>query len=141
MISAVSSPGLSGRFTPMPMGLHIGFCIFATVVFLTIYFRRRSFSALLWTLICDTTLILQFFSDKITALGVGICEAVLFVMLFVTWLKEYRQKKAAEKKDADGGDEPKDDRSDIEKLVKTEMQNIPDNSDDIISNAFEDDRP
>lgn len=140
MLLSTAVRGLSGRFTPMPFGLHIGFCVLATAVFLTVYFRHKSLSALIWALICDATLILQFYGDKTTALGVGICELVLFGILLWLYIKERPGKKAAEQ-DASPDDPGDDDRSDIEKLVKSEMQNLADGSDDIISNAFEDDRP
>lgn len=145
MITAAQMNALRSRFTPMPMGLHIGFCIFATVVLLLVYFRRKKVSSLIWLLICDATVILQFYNDRRTALAVGICEVILFAILFWVWLGEYRasKKAEAEKKDSEPEDsqpEP-DELKDIEKLVKTERSKLADNSNDIIGNAFEDDRP
>lgn len=142
MIFAAKAAALSSRFAPMPFGLHIGFCVVATAVFLISFALNRKVSSLIWALICDATAILQFYNDRATAIGVGICEIVLFIILFWMWLGERKEQK---NKPSDKSDENKpdgDDRDDIAKLVKTEMKNLADDGkDDIISNAFEDDRP
>ena len=137
---------LQSRFTPMPFGLHIGFCIFATIVFLIIFLRRKTVSSLVWLLICDATVILQFYSDKTTATAVGICEIFLFVVLFWTSanekiLQKRRRLKETVTEEEDPDDEPlPEDRGDIEQLIRSETMNIADNSDGVIENAFEDDR-
>ncbi len=146
MILAAQMSELRSRFTPLPAKLHIIFCLLATVIFLVHYFRRKKVSSLIWILICDSTVILQFYSDRRTAIAVGICEIVLFAVLFKVWFVEYRErKKAAEEEKKKTPDEPstpeQDELKDIEKLVKTERSKLADNSDDIIGNAFEDDRP
>ena len=61
---------LQNRFAPLPQKLHIAFCVFATVFFIFCYLRYRRLSDILWMLICDITLILQFYGDKYTALTV-----------------------------------------------------------------------
>lgn len=150
MISAAQAAELRSRFAPMPVGLHVGFCIFATVVFLLIYMRKRTLSSILWILICDATIILQLYGDAATATAVGICEIVLFAILAWASFGEYRAAKAA-KKASDGDNDPsaggssgepqKDEREDIAKLVKAERQKLnADSTGDIISNAFEDDK-
>ena len=138
-------PELQSRFTPMPADLHIGFCIFATIVFLLIFLRRKTVSSLIWALICDATVILQFFSDPKTATAVGICEIALFAILIWICLGERKERKRREAEEAEAEasekaeDEP-DDLQDIEKLVKTEMQNLADGGqNDVIKNAFEED--
>ena len=149
MFDLVSAATLNGRFTPMPMGLHIGFCLFATVVFLIIFLRRKTISSLIWLLICDATAILQFFPDKSTATAVGICEIFLLVILFWTSTNERIEKKRRKLKeavaDAEDPDEEFDeplpeDRHDIQQLIESETANIADNSGGVIENAFEDDR-
>ena len=140
MISAIATT-LGSRFTPMPLKIHLPFCIFATLIFLIIWIRRKSTSALIWALICDATLILQFFTDPLTALAVGIGEVVMFILLFILWIRDKISAKKAKKAEGDKPGDPSD-RSDIEKLIKSEMQNIAGhNGDDVISSAFEDDRP
>lgn len=145
-----SAAQLSSRFTPMPTGLHLGFCVFATIIFLIIFLRRKTVSSLIWMLICDTTAILQFYYDPKTALAVGICELIMFVVLFFVSAREKKEqkkraaelesKKALEAVEAEKADS--DDLLDIEKLIKSERSKLVDDSTtDIIGNAFEDDKP
>lgn len=138
---------LSSRFTPMPFPLHIGFCVFATVIFLIIFLRRKTVSSLVWLLICDATAILQFYPDKKTATAVGICEIFLLMVLFWTTANEkIEQKRRMIKETMDEEEAPDDeplpeDLKDIEMLIKSESANIATNKDGVIENAFEDDRP
>lgn len=145
-----SAAQLSSRFTPMPTGLHLGFCVFATIIFLIIFLRRKTVSSLIWLLICDTTAILQFYYDPKTALAVGICELIMFVVLFFVSAREKKEqkkraaelesKKALEAVGAEKADS--DELLDIEKLIKSERSKLVDDSTtDIIGNAFEDDKP
>lgn len=146
MLISTAAAQLNSRFTPMPFGLHIGFCLFATVVFLTIFLRRKTISSLVWLLICDATAILQFYPDKTTATAVGICEIFLFVVLFWTSTNEKIEKKRRQlievvTEEEDPDDEPlPEDLKDIEQLIRSETSNIADNSGGVIENAFEDDR-
>lgn len=136
---------LSSPFAPIPIKMHIGFCIFATIVFLIIYFRKKTVSSLIWLLACDTTAILQFFNDKTTATAVGICEIVMLIIIIRFEISEYLERRAAKKAElaAEAAESPEpDNREDIERLMKSEMQNIADSGENnVIKNAFEDDKP
>ena len=146
MLNLSAAAQLSSRFTPMPFGLHIGFCVFATIIFLIIFLRRKTVSSLVWLLICDATAILQFFPDRATATAVGVCEIFLFVVLFWTSanekiLQKRRFIKETVTEEEAFDDEPMpEDLYDIEQLIRSESTNIADNSDGVIENAFEDDR-
>lgn len=131
---------LQNRFAPLPINLHIGFCIVATALFLTIYFRNKKLSNIYWALICDATIILQWYGDPITASGVGICEIALFVILILELRKEKKADAALAKETANAEEisEPEDDLSDIEKVVKNERKQIANDTTDVISEAFED---
>lgn len=149
IISAAAA--LSSRFAPIPKDLHIGFCVFATVLFLIIFLRQRTVSSIIWALICDSTAILQFFDDSNTAFAVGLCEVLLFCILIWFSRKEWRereQRDAAEEAleiaeevevdpDGEGADRKPDDLEDIARLVRFERRRLADNDDDIIKNAFE----
>lgn len=134
---------LRSRFAIMPFPLHIGFCLFATVVFAIIFIRKKTVSSLIWLLICDTTAVLQFFDDRLTATAVAVCEIFLFAMLIVVSIREKKAEKALklqEEKEAENPSESfPEDLGDLDKLIKSETQNLSDNSDDVIHNAFEDD--
>lgn len=151
IISAAAE--LSSRFAPIPKDLHLGFCVFATIVFMIIFWRNRTVSSIIWALICDSTAILQFYDDLNTAFAVGACEVVLFGILI--WISRaerqtLEQEGAAEEAleiaaeveedpECGGADEP-DDLEDIAKLVRSERSKLADagDGDDIIKNAFED---
>lgn len=130
------------RFTPLPLNMHLWFCVYATVVFMIIFYRRKSVSSLIWALICDATLILQFYNDKYTAAAVFVCEVVMFAILAVLWVRDKKAAKlkaaAEESSEQPDESEKEDNLEDIAKLVKTERDRL-DNGGSIIDNAFEDD--
>lgn len=131
---------LQNRFAPLPQKLHIVFCVFATVFFIFCYLRYRRLSDILWMIICDITLILQFYGDKYTALTVGICEIILFALMFLDYRKKKSAEKAAEsesKRNEDSNGGKPDDLSDIEKAVRTERSKVVKNDSDVISSAFD----
>lgn len=139
--AAAQTAELKSRFTPMPTGLHLWFCLFATIVFLAIYLRRKTVSSIIWILICDTTAILQFYNDTKTATAVGICEIVLIAVLIWVSFGEWKERKRREAEEAAleaESTEDEDNLEDIEKLVRNEMSKLADDGDDIIKNAFED---
>lgn len=140
MILAQAAAGLRSRFAPMPTNLHIIFCIAATVIFLLIFLRNKTVSSLIWAMICDATLILQFYDDSSTALAVGICEIFLFaILIFVSIGEKNRSKKSVDGSKQDPEPPEPDDRKDIENLIKAEQNKIPGKDSDIIDRAFEDD--
>lgn len=134
MINSVNVPALQSRFAPLPMHLHIIFCVLATVLFIVIYLRNKKLSNIFWLLICDATLVLQWYGDKVTALGVGICEIVLFVLLVLELRKE---KKADAEKTSEKNGDVVDELKDIEKVVKSERKAIMNEEADFIDEAFE----
>lgn len=135
---------LRSRFAPMPLGLHIAFCVFATVVFGLIFIRKKTVSSLIWMLICDTTAVLQFFNDPMTATAVAVCEIFLFALLAVVSIREKKAEKAKKLAEENADEEPEqqfpDDLNDLDRLIKSEKSKLSDNSNDVIHNAFEDDR-
>ncbi len=134
MINSLNVPVLQSRFAPLPMHLHIIFCVLATVLFIVIYLRNKKLSNIFWLLICDATLVLQWYGDKTTALGVGICEIVLFVLLVLELRKE---KKADAEKTSEKNGDVVDELKDIEKVVKNERKAIMNEEADFIDEAFE----
>ncbi|MBQ8623132.1 MAG: hypothetical protein IJ424_01985 [Oscillospiraceae bacterium] len=139
MINSVNVPALQSRFAPLPMNLHIIFCVLATVLFLVIYLRNKKMSNIYWMLICDATLVLQWYGDKLTALGVAVCEIVLFVLLILELKKEKKAdaENAEKTSDKKEDEESVDDLSDIAKVVKAERKAINKEKIDVIGEAFE----
>ncbi len=138
--------GMQERFAPLPFKLHLIFCLAATVLFVLIYKRYHKVKDVLWLISCDLTFILQFYSDKRTALVIGVCEVILLAMIFVEYCRELKEKiakkaaEAAAEADAENSDEPdaQDNLEDVAKAVKLERAKLaPDSGEDVISRAFD----
>ena len=126
---------LQNRFAPLPRNLHIIFAVAATVLFLVLYLRNKKLSDLLWMLVLDTTVILQFFGDPITATAVGIVEVILIALLIWTTNKESKEEKARIAAEMAAEADPMDE---LAELVKSERKAIiDDNKVDVIQDAFE----
>ncbi len=126
---------LQNRFAPLPRNLHIIFAVAATVLFLVLYLRNKKLSDLLWMLVLDTTVILQFFGDPITATAVGIVEVILIALLIWTTNKESKEEKARIAAEMAAEADPMDE---LDELVKSERKAIiDDNKVDVIQDAFE----
>lgn len=129
---------LQNRFAPLPLEMHIAFCAVATVLFVILFLRHKRMSDLYWLLACDTTLILQFYYDPVTATAVGICEVVLLALIVWEGVKESKVKKAEKlaKKEAEKNGE--DEIDELDQLVKTERRAImEENKVDVIGDAFD----
>ncbi|MCD7846759.1 MAG: transmembrane domain-containing protein [Oscillospiraceae bacterium] len=130
---------LQSRFAPLPKNMHIIFCIIATVVFLVLYLKKRKIVDLLWLLVCDLPLILQFYGDSTTAAVVGVCEVILLVAIFVFWLQDRKNSKNQpnDESGSEGGDV--DDLKDVEQAVKVERSKLAGNDadDNVINQAFD----
>lgn len=84
---------LQSRFAPIPITVHIAFCILATLLFTVLYIRQRKIADFLWLIVCDIPLILHWYGDAQTAYTVLGCEIVLLFLIFIEWLKERKAKK------------------------------------------------
>lgn len=135
MLLLFKQAAIQNRFAPLSKNIHLLFCVFATILFLILYFRHKKIKDIFWMLACDMTAILQFYGDRLTAAVIGIFELVLLVLIFNEYRKEPKPDKKKKKKD--GGDTSKDDRKDIEKAVKAERNRIPAEDGDIVSQAFD----
>lgn len=136
-MSVLTALALQSRFAPVPRGLHIIFCIFATILFIILYIRNKKLSDIYWLLICDTTLILQFYSDKITATVIGIFEVILLALVIIESHKEAKAMKSSE--EPNKGDSESDIKE-LDELVKSERKAMLGESKvDIIADAFDTD--
>lgn len=143
----LAAMALRSRFAPLPTQVHILFCILATVLFITLYLYQRKLKDLLWLLVCDLPLILQFYGDEVTALVVGVCEILLLVMIFLEYLKERKlSRESAPSGESVSGEDSKEASSDsglsdLEKAVALERSKLAGKTDDIISQAFDGEEP
>lgn len=129
---------LQNRFAPLPLEMHAAFCAVATVLFLFLFLRKKRMSDLYWMLVCDTTLILQFYYDPATATAVGICEIVLLGLIVWEAVKEAKAKKAAKLAEKEAEKNSADEIEELDQLVRSERRAIMDeNKVDVIGDAFD----
>ena len=88
---------LQSRFAPIPITIHIAFCIFATALFTILYIRHGKIADFLWLVVCDIPIILHWYGDAKTAYTVLGCEVILLALIFIEWLKERKAQKEAPK--------------------------------------------
>lgn len=137
-MNTLTTLALQSRFAPVSMNLHLIFCAVATVLFVVLYIKNKKLSDIYWLLICDTTLILQFYSDSVTATFVGICEVLLLALVIYQSSKETKAAKAV-KAEAENTDNEAD-MEDLADLVKSERKAILGGDKvDVIGNAFDTD--
>lgn len=137
-MNILTALALQSRFAPVPQTLHLIFCLAATLLFAVIYIRNKKLSNIYWLLICDTTLILQFYSDSITATVVAICEIILLGLVIYQSNKEAKADKAAEEATLKADSEA--DIKELDDLVKSERKAIlGENKVDVIADAFDTD--
>lgn len=145
MFTLLHGFALQNRFAPLPKNLHLLFCGLATVLFIILYLRYKKLNDILWLIVCDLTIILQFYGDKVTAFVIGICEVILLAVIFTEFVKNKKAemaKKAAEKAAAQAEAPQEDDLKDLEKAVSSERSKLaPECSNDIISQAFDEEGP
>ncbi|MBR1423262.1 MAG: hypothetical protein IJ571_07480 [Ruminococcus sp.] len=94
---------LQNVYAPLPLGIHIGFCIIATAVYAALFARRRGYNYLCLLAAVDLTLLTQFFTDDsfITALFIvelGLLAASAIYSFRASRAKK-EQKAAADNKD------------------------------------------
>lgn len=94
-------------YTPLSLTAHLIFCLLATALYLTMYYRRGSVHYLLLMFAIDATIITQYWTSSaaITTLGVAeialIGSAVFFYIRYSKKLKEENAAKEAARKEAE----------------------------------------
>ncbi len=103
-MTEIEQVGLQNVYTPLPLELHILFSVFATIVLMIQFFRKKRVCYLLSTLAIDATLITHFaFENKRVILVLEIIELLLvagciidIVAAYVKRKKETRSEKEQE---------------------------------------------
>lgn len=103
-MTEIEQVGLQNVYTPLPLELHILFSVFATIVLMIQFFRKKRVCYLLSTLAIDATLITHFaFENKRVILVLEIVELLLvagciidIVAAYVKRKKETRSEKEQE---------------------------------------------
>ncbi len=118
-------------YTPLSTGVHLVFCLIATALYLTMYYRRGSLHYLLLMFAIDATIITQFWTSSIAITLLGILEICLigatiyFYVLYSKKLKAENAAKIAARKEAE-------ERAKAAEKADSEEQK------QIVENAFDD---
>ncbi len=88
--------GLQNVYTPLPFGIHLALCIFATVVFLVQFFRKNRVSYLLAALAVDATLSTHFaYENEKFILILEIVELLLILGCIIDIVLNYINNKTS----------------------------------------------
>ena len=83
-------------YTPLTFTPHLIFCIIATVVYCTQYYRKHSSHYLLLALAVDGTFLTQMNTDSIFIALLGVFEVAMLIAAAVLGMKFSKQQKLAE---------------------------------------------
>lgn len=131
MIILTEQVGLQNVYTPLPLGIHLIFSIFATIIFLIQFFRKNRLCYLFATLAVDATLVTHFaFENKIVIIVLEIIELLLVLGCITDILLTYikRKKKMSEEKENE---------SILERQQKEREKKEIMSDKDILDNAFD----
>lgn len=128
-----ANEGLQNVFTPFPFGMHLGFCIIATLLYAAQYYRKGSPHYLLLMFAADITFLTQTElcgrDGFITALGAA--EAVLLTASIVTYIF-YSKKLRAERAADEAEENEQEERRKEAEAAQAKLDR------DYVENAFED---
>lgn len=85
---------LQNVYAPLPLGMHIGFCVLATVLYAVLYMRRRKPSYLCLLVAVDLTIVTQFLTHSAVIATLFAAEVCLLAACVVFSIKASKQKKA-----------------------------------------------
>lgn len=93
-MTEIEQVGLQNVYTPLPLELHILFSVFATIVLMIQFFRKKRVCYLLSTLAIDATLITHFaFENKRVILVLEIVELLLVAGCIIDIVAAYVKRK------------------------------------------------
>ena len=116
ILSNDSITTLQNVYTPFPMGMHLIFCIAATIVYGLQFLNKKSLHYLLLLFACDATFVTQINTSKPVITGLFVAEVLLLAGAAVFSFKYSKKLKAAE----------------------AEKKKAPKENGDTVDNAFED---
>ena len=118
-------------YTPLSLGVHFGFCIIATVLYLTMYWRRGSVHYLLLMFGIDATIITQYWTSSAAIATLAVIEIVLIgsaIFFYVKYAKKLKAENAAKQAA----------RKEAEERAKAAEKADAEENAKIVENAFDD---
>jgi predicted membrane protein len=88
-------------YIPLPLGMHIGFCIIATIVYILEIYRKKSRHYFFMMLAVDATLLMQVFPNSTMVVILAIIEALLLGAAGVMAYMEHKKNKLEQQAEAE----------------------------------------
>lgn len=107
MIELMTQTPMQNVYTPLNFTAHLVFCLIATAVYCTQYYRKKSPHYLLLALAVDGTFLTQINTDSWFIMALGVLEIVLLAAAAVFAFRASKAKKAelAQKSDDNSDDD------------------------------------
>ncbi len=118
-------------YTPLSLGVHFVFCLLATALYLTMYYRRGSLHYLLLMFAIDATLITQYWTTSIAITLLAVVEIALIGASIWFYIKYAKKQKAENAAKLAAAKEAEERAKAAEKADEAE-------NDKIVDNAFDD---
>ncbi|MBR4555042.1 MAG: hypothetical protein IKO27_05555 [Ruminococcus sp.] len=119
-------------YTPLSLTVHIIFCVIATALYLTLYYRRGSVHYLLLMFAIDATIITQYWTTTLSITLLGISEIVLVgtaIFFYVKYSRKLKAENAAKEAAA----------KEAEERARAAEKAESDKDQKLVDNAFDDD--
>lgn len=89
--------GMQNIYIPLPLGMHLGFCIIATIVYILEIYRKKSLHYLFLMLAVDATLLMQAFPNSTMVAVLAVMEVLFLGAAGFMAFMDHKKRKLAEK--------------------------------------------
>lgn len=101
VLAADTTDQMQNIYIPLPLGMHIGFCIIATIVYILEIYRKKSRHYFFMMLAVDATLLMQVFPNSTMVVILAIIEALLLGAAGVMAYMEHKKNKLEQQAEAE----------------------------------------
>lgn len=101
VLAADTTDQMQNIYIPLPLGMHIGFCIIATIVYILEIYRKKSRHYIFMMLAVDATLLMQVFPNSTMVVILAIIEALLLGAAGVMAYMEHKKNKLEQQAEAE----------------------------------------
>ncbi len=92
-ILAQQTEKLQNVYTPLPLYVHLTFCIIATVLYLVQFYRKKTFHYVFLMIAVDLTFLTQYITSSAFITTLGVLEVGLLIAAGVTSFKYSKEQK------------------------------------------------
>ena len=101
VLAADTTDQMQNIYIPLPLGMHVGFCIIATIVYILEIYRKKSKHYIFMMLAVDATLMMQVFPNSTMVVILAIMEALLLGAAGVMAYMEHKKNKLEQQAEAE----------------------------------------